>query len=160
MDRDGEIAVCATICRLADELRDIWLRKLSRRQMREIMALTLSQKRMLRTIMRATAVHPEGVTLKDLAVKLSLSSSAVSVMVDAMVRNGLIEREVDERDRRKIFIRISASGQEQYRAHIEGVAAPSKEFFAGMSPEEFRMFSSVLSRFQKFLITSEKEMAK
>ena len=160
MDGDGEIAICATICNLADELRDIWLRKLSRRQVRELMALTLSQKRMLSTILRAMAVHPEGVTLKELAVKLSLSSSAVSVMVDAMVRSGLLEREVDERDRRKIFIRASASAQTQYRTHIEGVAAAGKEFFAEMPQEELRSFSRILNRFQQFLITSEKEKTK
>ena len=160
MDGDESIAICETVCRLADELRDIWLRRQSRRRMREIMALTLSQKRMLRTVLRVTSVHPAGMTLKDLATRLSLSSSAVSVMVDAMVRNGMLEREVDERDRRKIFIRTSASAQAQYRTHIEGVAAAGREFFAGMPPDELRNFSRTLNRFQQFLITSEKEKTK
>ena len=160
MDKDGDIKICETICGIADELRELWLRNLSKRQMRELMALTLSQKRMLCTVWRAMAIHPAGVTLKTLAERLSLSSSAASVMVDALVRNGLLARTVDERDRRKVFIRISDSGRAQYRTHMEGVAAAGKEFFAGLSPEESRGFSQVLNQFKQFLIQSEKETVK
>lgn len=157
-DRTAEI--CRRICSLADELRDIWLRHLSRKQMREILALTVSQKRMFRTVWRMTEQEPVGVTLKALAGKLSLSSSAASVMVDSMVRLGVLERKVDERDRRKVFIRVSDSGRAQARAHIAGVAAGAGDFFAGLTESQVEAVSGVLGKFQQFLIASEKENAK
>lgn len=154
------VEICRRICSLADELRDIWLRRLSRRKMREVMALTVSQKRMFRTVWRETQISPQGIMLKELAAKLSLSSSAASVMVDAMVKNGIFERVTDDSDRRRVFIRVSAAGTEQARTHIEGVAAGSWKFFSGLAEAQLRVFSGVLEQFQQFLITSQKESEK
>lgn len=152
--------ICRQICALADELRDIWLRHLSRKRMREVLALTVSQKRMFRTVWRMTELEPAGITLKALAAKLALSSSAASVMVDSMVRLGVLERAVDEHDRRKVFIRVSEAGRKQALAHIAGVAEGAGNFFAGLTGTQVEVLSGVLRQFQQFLIASEKENAK
>ena len=145
------------ICDCADELRDYWLNCQSAQAVREIMALSLSQQRMMRKVWRMNMEHPGGVMLKELAENLSLSCSAVSVMVDAMVKRGIFIREAAQDDRRKVMIRISENGRklaEEYELFFEGIC---QEFAAGQSREEMKNFIEILNRLNTFLYNKEKE---
>ncbi len=54
------------------------------------------------------AVHEHGqVSVKDLAEALNVSPPTVSVMTDRLVEKGLFFREQDEKDRRKVLIRLT-----------------------------------------------------
>lgn len=79
---DTAVCMCNKICGITDELRDHWLAKQTDAEFKQMMSLTVSQQRMSRAVRRMTEEKPEGITLKELADKLSLSSSAVSVMVE------------------------------------------------------------------------------
>ena len=140
------------ICDCADELGEYWLAGQSREDIRDIMKLSICQKRMIRKIWRMTEREPDGVMLKDIAGKLSLSCSSVSVMVDAMVQRGILEREVSREDRRKVLIRISEKGMEFpriYENYFNGLCA---EFSSSQDPEDMRVFTAVLEKFTKFLL--------
>lgn len=150
-------AICRQICMLADEMRDVWLQKQSRSKVREIMSLTTSQQRMLHAVWRMIKVSPQGVMLKELADSLSLSCSAVSVMVDSMVRRGVFERTTDAADRRKIFIRITDDGLRHAAACESGFGEISAPFFSGMSEESSDKFADFLNEFQQFFINLKKE---
>ena len=149
--------ICRMICATSDELRDVCLQCHPEQDVKKIMTLTISQQRMLRTVWRMTATAPQGIMLKELAGQLSLSSSAVSVMVDSMVKRGFLERLQDENDRRKIFIRISAAGLELNRIHSNIFGELSNDFFAGLSAEELTQFNDVLKKFQQFLIKENRK---
>ena len=149
--------ICRMICQVTDELRDVWLQRQPEQDVKKIMSLTISQQRMLRTVWRMTLAAPQGVMLKELASQLSLSNSAVSVMVDAMVKRGFLERFQDENDRRKIFIRISEIGLERSRLHEASFGELSKDFFAGLPGEQLASFCDTLDKFQQFLIKENKK---
>ena len=144
--------ICRMLCQVTDELRDVWLLRQPEQDVKTIMALTISQQRMLRTVWRMTLAAPQGIMLKELASHLALSNSAVSVMVDAMVKRGFLERIQDESDRRKVFIRISEAGMARSRLHEQSYGELSKDFFAALPAEQRAEFYNTLEKFQQFLI--------
>ena len=159
MDDGGisEINFQRLICDCADELRDYWLNCQSAQAVREIMSLSLSQQRMMRKVWRMNTEQPEGVMLKELAEHLSLSCSAVSVMVDAMVKRGIFIREAAQDDRRKVMIRISENGRRlawEYECFFNDVC---REFAAGVSREEMENFIGILDKLNTFLYNKQKE---
>ena len=139
------------ICDCADELRDYWLSNQSARAVKEIMSLSISQQRMMRKVWRMNTEQPDGVMLKELAEKLSLSCSAVSVMVDTMVKRGVLVREPARDDRRKVLIKISAEGQKFARLYEQFFDDVCLEFASGQSREEMEIFIKMLHKLNIFL---------
>ena len=146
------------ICGCADEFRDYWLSNQSEQDIKDIMSLSLSQQRMLRKVWNMTQSQPEGVMLKELAEKLSLSSSAVSVMVDAMVRRDVLERTVAPDDRRKVMIRISEHGLEFHNAYEQFFQEICNNFAATQNPQDLQSFVKVLKDLNHFLCNKNKEI--
>ena len=155
-DKKSDIAqVGKKICFLADDLRDILWHSKFRREYHKIMSLTLSQQRMLQMVWRMTVDNPQGVMLKELAKAMFLSNSAVSVMVENLVKRGYLKRIQGEDDRRKVFITLSDTGV-RYSAESESFMEELNErFFAGISGERKRIFVKILNEFQKFLIENK-----
>ena len=159
-DREKSIALCIKVCDLTDELRDLWLQRLSKIRVREFMALTVSQQRLLRAVWRMTRTSsPAGVSLRDLAEKLGLSSSAVSVMVESLVKRGYLERVTAVDDRRKVTIRISPDGNKRRAVTDRFFGDMVWEFVSGRSSEELAYLEKFLDAFVNFLI-HKKEIGK
>lgn len=110
---DQVVRLCTEIFGIADELRDYCIDKQNSAEEKKMMSLTVSQQRLSRAIWRMTLETPGGVSLKELADKLSLSSSAVSVMVESMVQKQMLVRATSPADRRMVLIKISALGRER-----------------------------------------------
>ena len=90
--------------------------------------------------------------LKELAERLGLSSSAVSVMVDNLVRRGILQRVVQPDDRRKVMISLSAAQMELiYNAEC-GLGSLINEFKKQCPSDKMRCFEEVLSELDNFLI--------
>ena len=153
------VKVCRQICDLTDELRDLWLKRQSKSKIREFMSLTVSQWRLLRAVWRMTVNQPEGIMLRDLAEKLGLSSSAVSVTVENLVQSGCLERVVSPDDRRKVCIRISGKGVAHRDETEKFFGNKVSEFIADCDAEKFRCFEEILEKFNNFL-TDKKENEK
>ncbi|MBE6392037.1 MAG: MarR family transcriptional regulator [Lentisphaerae bacterium] len=156
-DKKNTMTFQRMICDCADELRDYWLVRQSEQDIKDIMALSISQQRMIRKVWRMTRSRSEGIMLKELAEKLSLSSSAVSVMVDAMVRRGILERQVSPDDRRRVMIRISGNGKEideKYDRFFDDISA---RFAETQTPENLQIFLNVLNDLNIFLDKQNKE---
>jgi DNA-binding MarR family transcriptional regulator len=66
-----------------------------------------------RQVMRAL-VHSDGLSLKQLSREIALSHSTVSGIVDRLQRQGLLDRRVDDEDRRRTVIMVS----DQIRTYI------------------------------------------
>lgn len=139
------------ICDCADELRDYWLGHQSAQSVKEIMSLSLSQQRMMRKVWRMNMEQPDGVMLKDLAEKLSLSCSAVSVMVDTMVKQGVLVREPARDDRRKVMIRVSENGLKFSRMYEQFFDDVCREFAAEQCKEDMETFVRILNKLNIFL---------
>lgn len=71
------------------------------------LGLTLQQMGILNII----SAFPE-ITLKDITDKLSLPKSTVSVNVDSLVNLGLVDRKINEENRREIHLTSTSEGKE------------------------------------------------
>lgn len=146
------INVCRRICSLTDELRDLWLCKQSAGSARSFMSLTVNQHRMLRAVWRMTSVNSEGIILRNLADKLGLSSSAVSVMVESLVQRGYLLRTTALHDRRKVLIRLTDAGVAECNGSDDFFCEISREFVSKCDPEKFECFENIIDDFISFLI--------
>jgi DNA-binding MarR family transcriptional regulator len=105
----------------------------------DIFSLTLSQQRLLRELALQTTPDSPGVSLKTLAEELNLSSSAVSVMVEMLVRKKVLERRASEIDRRQVLIRLSGAAWKE----IEKFDKACSDFFGDLSEAEQRLLEKI-----------------
>ena len=75
-----------------------------------------------RTLLVAIAAH-EPATLGTIAKATARGAPAVSRSVDSLVRTGLIEREADPDNRRRLALRLSEAGREKMVAPTRSNAA-------------------------------------
>lgn len=90
-------------------------------------------------------------TAGDLAKAAELSPASVSVMLDHLERDGIVERRRAEHDRRVVVVRLTDSGRmllEQKRAAWRRRGA---EALAGVSDEHLTAAADVMHRLAKLL---------
>jgi MarR family 2-MHQ and catechol resistance regulon transcriptional repressor len=63
-------------------------------------------------VLRIARNH-DGINIKDIADRLGVTSSAITQLVDALVRKGYLKREGSPEDRRALKISISEEGMEK-----------------------------------------------
>lgn len=78
----------------------------------------------------------EGLTLTELGRRLSLSSGAITALVDRLERSGHVERRPNPVDRRSSVVLPVAEGLEEAGRHFRPVAAELLEATAGFTDEE------------------------
>lgn len=106
--------------------------------------LTVPQFGLLRLI-----AHEKEARVIQLADKLEVKSSAVTVMLDRLELLGLSKREPDENDRRAVTVTITEKGKEvlaeaQYRSLLL-----LTEHLAVLKPEELRKFAEYYMMLEK-----------
>lgn len=113
--------------------------------------LTFGQTRVVRAVYLMTIEHPEGVSLRDLAGYLNYSSCTASLMVDALVTRGVLDRRQATDDRRKVLIRLSEITLAAAKESQQKVAALITGALEELSPEELGTFASTMSRFSRLV---------
>lgn len=108
----------------------------------DILSLTMSQQRLLRELALQTGPESEGISLKQLADELNLSSSAVSVMVEMLVQKKVLERRSSEVDRRQVLIRLSDAAWESVAVYDD----VCRSFFEEFSDEEMALLRKITDR--------------
>jgi len=105
--------------------------------------LTLAQARVVKFIyMRA----PEPVILKDVAEELAITPSAVSQMVDVLVRQNLVERLPSPNDRRAVILRPTEWGEHYRQEHNAKAASLMRRLCGSVAAEKISVFADVLAR--------------
>ena len=137
-----------------DEMREAAVLSRHDAEVADFLSLTAGQLRLVQAVCRLTRDDQEGISLKTLADELHLSSSAVSLMVDTLVRKENLERLHSSRDRRMVLIRISPRGRAaiaKVRTHYGNVM---KNFMAAMSEAEraraCELFARLLEDIRKY----------
>jgi DNA-binding MarR family transcriptional regulator len=95
------------------------------------------------TALSVVAHHP-GMSAAQLARRSFVSSQAANEMVSALERKGLVERGVDESNRRALKVYLTDRGSEVLAgldAHVDQLEA---EMFAGVSSAKEAQFRAVL----------------
>ena len=133
-----------------DALR-LWLRLLTctalaegeiRRRLRVEFGTTLPRFDLLAALDRA----PDGLTLGDVSRRMMVSNGNVTGLAARMEAEGLVERRLDQGDRRAFRLRLTPAGQRafsrQSRAHESWVA----ELFGSLVPEDGQALHHLLGR--------------
>ena len=119
-----------------DEMREAAVLSCQDAEVADFLSLTAGQLRLIQAVCRLTRDDREGISLKTLADELHLSSSAVSLMVDTLVRKDDLERLHSSRDRRMVLIRISPRGRAAIDKVRKHYSAAMKNLMATMSESE------------------------
>ena len=112
-----------------------------RREMRAAAAptLTVPQMRALLFVGR----HP-ATNLSALAEHLGIGLTGASGLVDRLVRDGLVQRETDPAERRRIRLTVTAAGQARRDHALSAAREDMTARLAGLSPDELSMLSDAL----------------
>jgi MarR family transcriptional regulator, organic hydroperoxide resistance regulator len=86
------------------------------------------------------------VTVTDVARWLDRNPNGISMLVDRMVKDGLVKRIKDMPDRRAVRLEITAKGERAITAGNKITRQVYKQVFAGISNSDFIKISSVLEK--------------
>ncbi len=96
----------------------------------------------------------DNLTISEISEKTSLAKNTVSVVINGMVKKGIVERNINPNNRRKTIVSLTAyakSLQEKYEIVSEQM---NELFYYGFSEEEQRQFERYLARILETLITN------
>ena len=103
---------------------------------------TVSQLKVVSCIMQS----PDGkVRIKDIAAKLGITSGGVSQIVDNLVRDNLVIRNISGEDRRVSWVSLSEEGEKRRREIGEILDALTMEVLSDVPQEKQDIFNEVLS---------------
>ncbi|RAV05106.1 MarR family winged helix-turn-helix transcriptional regulator [Paenibacillus sp. YN15] len=84
--------------------------------------------------------------LSDIADKVEVKPSAVTVMIDRMERAGYVVRRDDPADRRSILVELTASGEEMLEQAVSHRNDIIRDYFSRLEPEERRALTELLEK--------------
>lgn len=84
--------------------------------------------------------------MKELAEKMGTTTGSLTVLVDRLVRSGLVLREPDEHDRRSIKVRLTPEGEKYYVEHHNLHTHLSHELVSSLEPDEVKAFLDILAK--------------
>lgn len=87
--------------------------------------------------------------MSDIAKNLSLSLSSVTIIVDKLVRAGLVERIRGEDDRRIVFGRLTLDGYKIYQAQIDHLNAVLEKILLKLTVDERGNLIQVIQKVAK-----------
>ncbi|SDY74703.1 MarR family winged helix-turn-helix transcriptional regulator [Tindallia californiensis] len=75
------------------------------------------------------------ISLKDLARNVMVSSSSLSIMINSLVEQELVERVTDPKDRRKVLLKLSRRGEEVLNKANDHLIQSFQSYLSGLSPQ-------------------------
>jgi DNA-binding MarR family transcriptional regulator len=90
--------------------------------------------------------HGASLRMKELAKKMGVTTGTLTVMIDRLEQQGLLQRTPHETDRRSYLIALTAKGQALFAEHHQYHLRLIEEITATLSSEEQTMFGLVLEK--------------
>ena len=104
-----------------------------------------------RSKLLAEVARMQPVRLADLAREVGISQGTASTLVEALVRDGLVARGVDDNDRRAIRLTTTPEGEAQARNWLRDYVVVAEEIFSCLTTEEQRQLTRLLERIAESL---------
>ncbi len=101
--------------------------------------------------------HNDHLTQLELARRTHLSTPAVSVTLQKMESEGLVERRNDPADQRAILVSLTEKGHEMDRLVIEAIRQNEKEMMCNITPEELALVRPILEKMYRNLAGEEEQ---
>jgi DNA-binding MarR family transcriptional regulator len=99
---------------------------------------------------------PYKLTQRDLMRSLFRTSGSMSLRIDSLQKQGLVERSPDNEDRRSVFVTLTPKGMDLLEAVIPEHLANESSLVAGLNRVERAQLIALL---RKWLVSLEKEVA-
>lgn len=87
------------------------------------------------------------VKMKDLALKMGVTTGTLTVMVDNLEKKQLVKRAKNPKDRRSYVIMLTEKGRKYYKHHSDFHVELTRECTANFSKEDLIKFESLLREF-------------
>ncbi|NDY57913.1 MarR family transcriptional regulator [Desulfovibrio sulfodismutans] len=84
--------------------------------------------------------------MKEVAEKMGVTTGSLTVLVDRLVRAGLVERKPDEKDRRSIRVGLTPEGRKHFEGHHLLHLQLSQDIAGALTPEEAERFPQMLTK--------------
>ena len=90
--------------------------------------------------------HGASLRMKELAKKMGVTTGTLTVMIDRLEQQGLLQRTPHETDRRSYLIALTEKGQDLFAEHHQYHLRLTEEITATLSKDEQTMFGVVLEK--------------
>ena len=87
-----------------------------------------------------TLQHTPGMSVKDVAKSMDISASAATQLVDALVKDGFVERSPSSTDRRVVILNLSKNGRIRHKRYRSFQLTRIKPIMDILGDEEFMSF--------------------
>lgn len=88
----------------------------------------------------------EGVTMSELSRMLLVSNGNATAVVDRLEADGLVRREAEDGDRRRIRVTLTSDGLARFETMASGHEAEVDALFAGIGDDDLDSMRDILSR--------------
>jgi DNA-binding MarR family transcriptional regulator len=85
-------------------------------------------------------------TPNEIGEHLHLTSGTVTTVIDSLEKRGLVERNSHPKDRRKVLVSITKSGQAVLDRYLPEAVAIQTAMLAGLKDDELRTLNELLAR--------------
>lgn len=85
-------------------------------------------------------------TMGSLAEDLSVAPGTLTGVVDRLIEKGLVERERNPEDRRKVMVGLTGEGEKVFARQQEGAARFSDMLFRLLTPDESRTLLQLMEK--------------
>ena len=99
---------------ILDEFRRESIKAINAPSKKKLYGLTVRQGSAISQLRLMLEDEPMGIALKDLASRIQMTVPATSIMVDALVTRGYMERTPNPNDRRAVCIKLTDKGNELF----------------------------------------------
>ncbi len=93
--------------------------------------------------------HLGALTQGEVSAKILKSGSNITTVIDNLERGGLVKRQRDERDRRVIYVDLTAAGRKKIEAVLPGHVAALVEEFSVLSEREQQELAALCKKLGK-----------
>ena len=131
---------------LVDYLQQKGLTTSAKKNVTMLESLTVRQQKSVFAVITMTLRKPEGVNLKDLALRLNMTVPATSVLVETMVKKNLFVRVTSPFDRRAVCIKISEEGEKIFEVITQQTKATTHDLISVLSEDEKQSFSDIIEK--------------
>lgn len=91
-------------------------------------------------------------TISEISEKTSLAKNTVSVVINGMVKKGIVERNINPSNRRQVIVSLTGYAKSLQETYEKVSQQMNQLFYQGFSQEEQRQFERYLARILKTLI--------
>jgi len=97
-------------------------------------------------------------SVNELAMKLKIAQSTTSQLVDRLVKAGLVNREIQSTDRRKMLVSLSKTGKEMMDKRTKSLRESYQKILSMLDEADQQMFEEAFEKFHEIAVKLEQKL--